>query len=361
MSFILFILLFSTTCLYSREISFGPFFQQNLDLEENVDPLYEAILKEDLPTANMFLQNGANIHYIDQEGQTLIHLAAQFNYCEIIDNLIKRGAKLDIQDNQGNTALHSAIDYRKLEAANLLINNGANTRLVNNEGENLLHLIARLNCNTFEMINTLIQKNAKLGAKNKRGKTPLQVALDCGNVDVIREFIRHRAECNFVLPEHLFILVNYNLLSSLCEGDLDEIKDKLEENSIFAKIETKDHLLTSIGGRLENVISPYVEDTTVTLLHLAASSSNAATIKFLLTCGGNVNIVKLWESTPLNCAVLSEKTDNVEVLLAHGASLKFLSKKERNYVEKHIESQLKSYLEKTGPIVAKSTFLLFKK
>ena len=62
-------------------------------------------------TLRICLDYGAPINSIvDAEGNTLLHIAAMHDRCEMIEELLQRGAKADILNEKGWAASHAAVD-----------------------------------------------------------------------------------------------------------------------------------------------------------------------------------------------------------------------------------------------------------
>uniref|UniRef100_A0A182LYW1 Tyrosine-protein kinase n=1 Tax=Anopheles culicifacies TaxID=139723 RepID=A0A182LYW1_9DIPT len=100
-----------------------------------------------------------NIDSKNQDGQTAVHLACLHADDKILLKLIERGANINSRDAKGNTPLHYACAKR----------------------------------NGLEMVRMLIKASASLQARNSEtGWVPLHEAADNGNMDAIRELLRHR-------------------------------------------------------------------------------------------------------------------------------------------------------------------------
>ncbi|CAH0489396.1 unnamed protein product [Peronospora farinosa] len=110
----------------------------------------------------------------DSSGQTVVHLAAEYEEVEMLKLLLKAKAKVDIVDNKKMTALHVAVGKRNFEIVQLLIEAGsANVNVVDGKGNTPLHWACIKNGDDqLEMVNYLIAKGAK-PLKNTHGNTPL--------------------------------------------------------------------------------------------------------------------------------------------------------------------------------------------
>ncbi|KAL3673475.1 hypothetical protein V7S43_001185 [Phytophthora oleae] len=107
-------------------------------------------------------------------GQTVLHLAAEYEEVESLKLLLRAKAKVDAVDNKKMTALHVAVGKGNLEIAQLLIETGrANVNAVDSKGNTPLHWACIKNGDDqLELISFLISKGAK-PLKNGHGNTPL--------------------------------------------------------------------------------------------------------------------------------------------------------------------------------------------
>jgi ankyrin repeat protein len=86
------------------------------------------------------IENGANINILDNEEQTPLFHACQFDKREIAELLIKNGALIDTQDSDGESPLLIACRNGSIEIAKLLIDQGANLSIQDDDGESPLFL-----------------------------------------------------------------------------------------------------------------------------------------------------------------------------------------------------------------------------
>jgi ankyrin repeat protein len=69
--------------------------------------------------------------YIDSNGDSLLHIAAQNGDVKTIEQLLDAGASIDQAGDMKSTALHYAYDGKHLETIQLLLRRGASTELRN--------------------------------------------------------------------------------------------------------------------------------------------------------------------------------------------------------------------------------------
>ncbi len=78
-------------------------------------------------------QKDVNVRY--QGGETLLHIAANRGYRDIVTVLVKRGADINARDKDGRTPLHEAMSYHRYDIARFLIEKGANMHARDKDSE----------------------------------------------------------------------------------------------------------------------------------------------------------------------------------------------------------------------------------
>ena len=184
-----------------------------------VTPLHRAISYCQLDIINYLILKGANIHIKDNLGATALHLACIGGNNEIIQLLIDKGANIFAKDKRkatplhysagglfenvklliskegevnaraknGGTPLHFCICNCKKDAIliiDLLINKGADVNAKDYNSLSSLHYAAMLPHPTpddplaaADKITALIANGANINIKDKKGRTPLKLAL----------------------------------------------------------------------------------------------------------------------------------------------------------------------------------------
>lgn len=76
----------------------------------------------------------ANFDFVDKQGRTALHVAAQYDDVESAYLLIMQKININQLDNQGQTALHCAAEFNSGKVAELLLDAGADRSLKDNNG-----------------------------------------------------------------------------------------------------------------------------------------------------------------------------------------------------------------------------------
>lgn len=134
--------------------------------------------------AKLLIAKGANINSCNKSGDTALMLASRGNHGSIVELLLD--SDLDAQDRDGCTALSLT---RDCYVVNLLINQGANVNIQSKHGLNLLMLASA--SGYIDIVELLIERNANLDLKNAAGGTALMIAAFNGHIDIIELLIKN--------------------------------------------------------------------------------------------------------------------------------------------------------------------------
>ena len=96
--------------------------------EDDWTALCWAITQENFELAKLLIENKANVNYQEQEGESVLMLAAttETENTELIQLLLDKGAVIDLKDAVGWTALMHAVSANNVNIAKVLLERGAN-------------------------------------------------------------------------------------------------------------------------------------------------------------------------------------------------------------------------------------------
>ncbi|XP_063421593.1 uncharacterized protein LOC134706512 [Mytilus trossulus] len=118
--------------------------QKNQILEDSRgSELLFAVKNRKKQAALKLIDNGADIHFLDQTKCNVIHYAALAGYDDLILKLISQGASVKIWDCNGETALHKAARTGHESTVVTLVSKGADVYALNWQGNNPLELAVR--------------------------------------------------------------------------------------------------------------------------------------------------------------------------------------------------------------------------
>ena len=146
--------------------------------ERGNTPLHNAARNPEPAVAALLLDRGADIHAVDEQGNTPLHDAARNPEPAVAALLLDRGANIHAFDGSGDTPLHSASQSAyfgrgdSVAVASLLLDRGANIAARDNRiGGTPLHMAT-----TSAMAALLLERGARINEKDKYGATPLHSA-----------------------------------------------------------------------------------------------------------------------------------------------------------------------------------------
>ena len=145
--------------------------------------------------AKCLLEHGADVELRDQYDNTPLILAANHGSLDTVQFLLEHNADVDSQNKEGQTSLHSSIQglafkVDRPKIARLLLKYGANPNArTRRDLQTPLHL-ALINSNVL-LLRVLLEHGVDLDAKDKDGKTPLQLSLERGNEEVTQLLSRY--------------------------------------------------------------------------------------------------------------------------------------------------------------------------
>lgn len=84
-------------------------------------PLHYSVKKQHFAFVEFLKQYGVDMNAKDEEGRTVLHVAAANNDDEAICRLVELGAKRKLQDHNGQTALHTAAAAGNTRVVELLL------------------------------------------------------------------------------------------------------------------------------------------------------------------------------------------------------------------------------------------------
>jgi ankyrin repeat protein len=121
-------------------------------------------------------------------GRTLLHYAAGAGCLEVVTALLRLGAEPDARDSGGHTPLYSVANQcaseEGPEVVHALVRAGADVNACGGVTRATpLHMAARRGY--VEIARTLLDYGAAIGARDRKGDTPLARAINCRQASVV--------------------------------------------------------------------------------------------------------------------------------------------------------------------------------
>jgi ankyrin repeat protein len=228
----------------------------------------------------VLIARGADLDKPDPDGVSPLLLAALNANWDIAKLLIEAGADVRQWDIFGQSPLHAAIDRRS--------NNRPAPNDVPNETDGLSIVRMLLERGAYPNMQLFLRPAKQRGGALSRGTTPLIVAADNGDVEVIRLLLDHGAEA--ALPQ-----ANLQTPVSVLAG----------ANAPQERLVQALELLVEAGAELNVVASPHhlQRSRGGAPLHYAVRANNDKVVEALVAHGADINIKDIDGLTALDYAM----------------------------------------------------------
>jgi ankyrin repeat protein len=314
--------------------------------------LQTAAAQGKLATVAMLLENGASVEANKSGDLTPLHFAAGNGHKAVVDLLLSKGAKAGASTSQGVTPLHLAVRRGYEAVAKTLLDAGASpnaalNRDANRGGEDLtfsfprgytpLHVAAT--SGYPGLIPLLVSKGADINALDDKGRSAMSFAVETHLEPVVQALLAAHADPNAgsnCLPLHLAAYEgNTSMIELLLSHGADPNKKAAVPFSLPAR--PTDGVLPLSLAVYQNKV-----EAAKALLKAKADPNDPSLqyqplifnalpqpelLKALVDAGANPNVrpganTDEYASSPLESAVKDGRTEQVEMLLAHGADPK---------------------------------------
>ena len=273
----------------------------------------------------MLIANKANPNLPYADGQNLLHLAVRHGGAAMVRLLCTAGVDKEATDANGNTPLDQAVLRGNTSVAVALLQCGADPGRVRvSDGRGPLHQACIKG--TAELIPLLVAAGANVVAEDRSGQTPLDLALDYGNLEAVKRFFElsktsKSLQANFASA----------FGSAAVRGRTARVALLLDAGlRADARTTSGSHSLNdaALKGRLEVVrllldrgASPELRNEAGgTVLHDAATAGDRLVIALLLDRGAAIDAREIQTgATPLMLAASMGRAQAVSLLLARGA------------------------------------------
>lgn len=291
-------------------------------------------------------QNGANVDVVDKFGRTPLMAAIQAGNLPTIKLLMSRGAMIRGSDPKYAELLLAAETGTPEVLKYFIDKYGKHSVRSPDSSHNLL--IAATRANQFENVKLLLSLGADINAKDVAGDTPIEIAAQRGNLEVLKYLRVKGARLEPTLLDKTMVSGDVCTLKYLCENGYKLDKHDLMDRAIASKNLEMVRYLVSQGAKLE--LSPHQASEMLinvgltgspeiarklleqgarinhkdqegdTPLLVASRTENTEVVKFLLQSGADIQIKDREGDTPLMLAILHRSPNNVKLLLDKGAA-----------------------------------------
>ena len=247
--------------------------------KDGTPALHWVVRVDDLETARLSIQGGANVKFADRYGVTPIYLAASNGNAAMLKLLLDSGADANTVDPTGETTLMTAAKVGDLESVRVLLDRGAKVDATDPTFHQTAMMVA-IRENRPEVVRLLVQRGANVNAQTRTGETPGWVLPNSvpgfgHGIGIVRGGLPDRGSRYFI-PGGLT-----PLLYAARDGRLDAAKT-----------------LVDAGANLE-----MADPNGITPLLMAISNDQVPTARFLIEKGAKINVSDWYGRTPLWTAV----------------------------------------------------------
>src|SRR6266702_5371348 len=309
-------------------------------------PLFAALCRNHFGVVEILLKHGGNIDVRDKREETALHKVIDRDDKVAIDAvrfLLERGADVNARRDDLWTPLHLAVNIGKLTVARMLLDHQADVNSRNGDGQAPLHLLSKRETSQDEddgrdLVKLLLERGANVNEQDKNNATPLDLASDYKNPEIIRVLLDHSAKAKTETDTGETTLHAVSCVKYETQEDEVRVAQLLLECGVDVNAQHKDlrtplHL-ASYHGKLEIVRllldrganANATADNGENPLHKVSkgnyeSQEDGVRVAWLLLeRGGDVNAQRKDHWTPLHLACYNGKLDIARVLLDRGAN-----------------------------------------
>ena len=144
----------------------------------------------------LLTQRNVAVDDADASAETALFSASFYGHADVIAILIDAGADVDLKNRNGDTCLMWAVFNGHLDSVQMLLGHGsADVQLTNAYGWTAVHIAAYMG--RLDIMQALHAADSCYGSRSDCGETPLHIAVQEGNTDVLEFMCGLGAEFGF--------------------------------------------------------------------------------------------------------------------------------------------------------------------
>lgn len=298
--------------------------------KEGVTPLSLAIETRHPEQVRFYAQNGADVYAEDMEGNTPLTKALESETRTMLETLITH-SNISSTDSSGNTALHIAIGKdAPIDYIRYLVNAGSDVNARNKNGDSVLFITVQKN--RRDAGDLLLEKNADIFATNTQNDSPLRLALTRGGEVqdwLINSKTLNSTDGSGNTPLHYASEWHLNeaIVTLIQKGAKVDARNGNGESAVYSAVKGGDdspstiNVLVSNGVIIDSKNALGRDNLGNTPLHAAVKWNGFNTAKTLVALGVDVDAQNLSGKTALSDACRSAKKDMAVLLIRSGADI----------------------------------------
>ena len=292
--------------------------------DEGMSLLHLAAWGSHVTTMRLLFRRGCDVDSVDGGGLTPLHLAAWGGHLTTMRLLFRRGCDVDSVDSRGVTPLHLAAAMGQTKAVRELIRNGASKSVVASINGAPLHQAALKG--HVDTVVAMLEEGCPLDILDSDGSTVLHWAAAGGHAELMKELVGRGCDVNAVRESGLTPL-HCAAARGRTEAVCELIKLGATKSVVASTCGTplhqaalQGHVDTAVAMLEEGYPLDVVSSAGDTVLHFAAAGGNVELVRELVGRGCDVNAVKAIGFTPLHDAAAYGSTEAVNELIKLGAT-----------------------------------------
>lgn len=206
----------------------------------------------------------------DASGKSLLFYAILTGRKDVFEDLLKRGIRISARDDLGESVIFECIRRQHMHMLSRLIQEHMDVIQVNDQGQSPLHIAAQ--SGNIDIISMLRQAHAT-HQKDLFGRLPIHEAVYNGKLKALNWFVKHDQQSLFIKTDEGYNLLHFAMLTFNEDLIRYLIKQGVDVNDLSNEFDTP--------------------------LHLAVRHHNELGVKLLLEAHAFMDIPNKYKETPI--------------------------------------------------------------